>query len=891
MKELLECIYSSFDREWTKKHVCALTEIEQKQTYKAYETAADYVYKLLLDNGFNADKICFPADGKTVYQDKRMPMAWDAEIGKLTVISSPVPFDDPVVADFGKEPFSLIKHSVSTPVEGIITRLVTESQVRAGEDCKDAMVLLDPDTAPRHYSLVPALDLGALGIISEYVVGSLETPDAVQWVNACTEGSHWHVQSEDRPFIGFSVSPRIGRKLRQAVNTGEVKILVQSDGHRYEGSLYGVTSLIPGRQEKELWVMAHLYEPLIDDNSSGVIGAIGAIIQIKNLIKKGILPPLEFSIRLVFAMEMYGFAAFAEHFGGCLRSRTIGAVNMDGMPVGVMNRDFIINLAPAAVPFFGNSIMEILAEDYSNMFDRPKIAEFRTSYYDDMFLSDSTTGLPTIWPIHAPGGYWHNSMQKENYLDMEAFARAETLYAGLIAQIAALTADKLPDVVSKAASLSIQRLNKNINERMKYYIKLEVERMEDFRKAADIPEIDIAVENIRSFKTPDESIASGNKTNEASSWYDYSATITPVRTHIGLPYDKIKMPLSNRYPLPDSVIYGNFANILSNMDGMKNLQQIIKETQWEVHEVFSESTIKSYINGIIRLAKGGYLSLKVDEPIDGPAIIDALHRLGVKKGDLLLVHSSNSQMGYIKGGADTIIEGIIGAVGPLGTILMPTFTNPFLSFEGKLNKDISYRPYTAKERVSIYTGLVPKTLLDRPGVYRSKNATHSWAGIGPLAQACTNEHGLLDAPACENSPMGKALKNNGKVLFFGCDLNSNTFLHFLEHASDSIFLKNAVVKLQDEAGRFHTEVIKKHLPGHRDFYRSPAISTKFYRRALESGLIIKMGKLGNGRLYLIDLRQLYEIGMKLFKEDPAVTLCDDPNCFFCASYKLILEDM
>jgi len=47
--------------------------------------------------------------------------------------------------------------------------------------------------------------------------------------------------------------------------------------------------------------MAHLYEPLSDDNSTGVAGAIEIVRIIKKMIAQKELPELEFSIRVVCA--------------------------------------------------------------------------------------------------------------------------------------------------------------------------------------------------------------------------------------------------------------------------------------------------------------------------------------------------------------------------------------------------------------------------------------------------------------------------------------------------------------------------------------------------------------------------------------------------------------
>ena len=79
-----------------------------------------------------------------------------------------------------------------------------------------------------------------------------------------------------------------------------------------------------------MWLLAHLYEPLIDDNSSGVIGCIAILKALREMVRQGKIR-LKYSVRVVFASEMYGFAAMADHYGGDLSQRTIGAINMDGM--------------------------------------------------------------------------------------------------------------------------------------------------------------------------------------------------------------------------------------------------------------------------------------------------------------------------------------------------------------------------------------------------------------------------------------------------------------------------------------------------------------------------------------------------------------------------------
>lgn len=50
----------------------------------------------------------------------------------------------------------------------------------------------------------------------------------------------------------------------------------------------------------------------------------------------------------------------------------------------------------------------------------------------------------------------------------------------------------------------------------------------------------------------------------------------------------------------------------------------------------------------------------------------ALKDVGIRKGQVVMVHTSLSSLGYVCAGAQSVIEALLECVGDEGTIMMPT---------------------------------------------------------------------------------------------------------------------------------------------------------------------------------------------------------------------------
>ena len=886
--------YDEFDPQWLKEHILNLYHLERNQTFPYYQKAAKYVYDLLCHENFDSELIHFPADGKTVYQDKCMPIGWDANQVRLEVISKIPGLKDPVIADFAREPLSIVKHSVSTPPGGITTRVVTENQMKSGDDVTGAFVLLNPSSRPIGQVITTLLDLGAIGWISDYHEEGLNQDiDAVYWCNAGTEYGNWHITAEDREYISFQISPKSGFYLRAACEKGMVIVRAVSDAHRYQTTLPAVTALLPGEDKKELWVISHLYEPLIDDNSNGVIGSIAILKTLRKLRDEGAIR-LKYSVRLVFASEMYGTAAVAEYFGGDLSKQCIGAINTDGTTGSTdksVYNEYNIVQAPNLPGFVGNIVMDSVCDKFLDFFPETKFVQMGCRFIDDMFLSEPTTGLPTVWYLHTSKGKHHHSSQDEDSLDIESVIKHLSLHAEWIRAMTAATHEEvvemLPAAIAKAnniladAACNEVRSGTDKKARLAFLRNREQEKIRGFQLFCNINEIEESCQQIilPDPKNPEKTVS--------DAWLQYCENFIFTRTHRGFPKDLTLLPKEKHFTLPAAVIYGKFADTLARMDGTKSLRQILTEIEWDLGIIFDNLTVKEYLHAALRLSEAGYLRVKITNELTDVDLSKALRNLGVKDGDTLLVHSSLSNIGYISGGADSVIDALLSAVGDTGTILAPAFTRPYIYFEGSGNKGLTFRPYDTRPDGNlrdkmITTGALPKAMLCRENSARSGHVSHEWVAIGANAAECVAGHDLLDDPASNHSPMKKALDRNGSVVFVGCDVKFNTFIHYIEHMADAAFLSPALVAYLDENGYTQTAYIRKHLGGCRDFYKG--VSGRFYQKALQMGLKIYETPFGMTTLYRIELQQLYDIGYQIYKEDAISMLCQSETCPFCNRY-------
>ncbi len=168
----------------------------------------------------------------------------------------------------------------------------------------------------------------------------------------------------------------------------------------------------------------------------------------------------------------------------------------------------------------------------------------------------------------------------------------------------------------------------------------------------------------------------------------------------------------------------------------------------------------------------------------------SLLALGMQQGDTILLHSSLSKLGFVCGGAETVIRALLSTLGPSGTLVVPTHTS-----ENSDPKDWESPPVPQEwcqairdntpafdPRVSRTRGMgaIPEMARTWPGALRSDHPQTSFAAIGPNAAVVTAGH-ALDSMMGDQSPLARLEQVDAKVLLLGVGYDSCTAFHLAEY--------------------------------------------------------------------------------------------------------------
>ena len=227
-------------------------------------------------------------------------------------------------------------------------------------------------------------------------------------------------------------------------------------------------------------------------------------------------------------------------------------------------------------------------------------------------------------------------------------------------------------------------------------------------------------------------------------------------------------------------------------------------------------------------------------------LVKGLKELGLKKNDIVLMHSSFRSLGDFEGNADDVIDAFMSVLGPKGALIVPVF--------GSL-------------------GILTERVKARKDVFVSEVPVGTLAGIGGRAKDVLSGHWESETAHGEGSPFLKIAEAGGYICLLGVDQDRNTTLHSAEALLKLPYLGSCTRTCKAPDGKEVTRTWHYYPGPHRDFIGLDHIMR-------ESG-IMEVSRIGDAQVRLIKAKEMLELMVELGDEDPAFALCDNPACADC----------
>lgn len=250
-------------------------------------------------------------------------------------------------------------------------------------------------------------------------------------------------------------------------------------------------------------------------------------------------------------------------------------------------------------------------------------------------------------------------------------------------------------------------------------------------------------------------------------------------------------------------------------------------------------------------------------------VVKALKNLGVHNGQTIMVHTSLSSIGFVCGGAQTIIEALLETVGEDGTIMMPAQSWKNLDPETGVHWEEpeewwqiirdNWPAYDKRITPTNTMGAVAEMFRRWPGAVRSDHPARSIAAMGKYAVYLTENHDLSNIFG-DGSPIGRLYKLGGSVLLIGVGYDKNTSLHLADMRAEYPTKHNCTE---------HSAVMedgKRVWKAYDTLYVDGEDFTEI-GKAFEAAHTVRKIRLGNAELRLMEQRELVDFAVKWIEEN------------------------
>jgi aminoglycoside N3'-acetyltransferase len=241
-------------------------------------------------------------------------------------------------------------------------------------------------------------------------------------------------------------------------------------------------------------------------------------------------------------------------------------------------------------------------------------------------------------------------------------------------------------------------------------------------------------------------------------------------------------------------------------------------------------------------------------------VVEQLRSLGVQPGVVLLVHTSFRAVRPVENGIDGLIETLQEAIGPTGTLVMPSWTG---------DSDSPFDPATTPADSDL--GATADRFWRREDVVRSDHC-FAFAASGPRAKEIVS--GPLPLPPhIPNSPVGRVYDLDGQVLLLGVNHDANTTIHLAEIMADVPYRIP-----------YHVTVLQNGRPMQIDYGENDHCCDRF--RFVDAWLrergLQREGPVGNAHARLMRSRDVVDVVTEKLAGDRLIFLhSEDAGCEEC----------
>ncbi len=236
-----------------------------------------------------------------------------------------------------------------------------------------------------------------------------------------------------------------------------------------------------------------------------------------------------------------------------------------------------------------------------------------------------------------------------------------------------------------------------------------------------------------------------------------------------------------------------------------------------------------------------------------------IEKLGIKSGDVLLMHSSFKSLGPVDGGIEAFVGSLLNVLGDGGTLLVPTLSYSHVTVNN---------PVFDVRRTASNVGAVTNYVRSLPGSFRSLSPTHSAAAVGKYARELTEGQLSDTTPLGAHSPFRRLPEYGGKILFLGCGTRCNTMIHSVEELTEPEYLfldGDYPFTVIDENGTAHDITCKRH-----KFHTPDKEYVQRYDRVADmlDEKDINRGKIGAADSVAINAKAAWDMALSALRNDP-----------------------